>query len=253
MVPAIESLIDEFIRLNGYWNADIDHALRVDPEFFAAYLKLSSPPTRPRTLDSKTRELVLIAVNAAVTHLREPEISEHMRCALRLGASRAEILEVLQLVSVLGMHGFMLGAPILMRELGGVEAPAGDSSEKADKIKRQFMEGRKYWSELLEDMVSASPEFFEAYGEFSSVPWRTGTLDPKTREFIYVAIDASTTHLHVEGLRIHMKNALRHGATLVELVEVLQIVSCIGIQSWFTGVRLLDRTSAEEARDQATR
>ena len=97
------------------------------------------------------------------------------------------------------------------------------------------------------------PEFFEAYAEYSSVPWRTGPLDPKTKEFIYVAIDASTTHLHAEGLRIHMTNALRHGATLDELVEVLQIVSCIGFQSWITGVRLLDEVAGEEAGNEALR
>lgn len=249
MTSDIKTLKAEFIRLHGYFNPEIERALHADPEFFAAYLRLSFPPSLTRKLDDKTRELVLIAVNAAVTHLNESEIVEHMRCALRCGASRAEIQEVLQLVSVLGMHGFMLGAPMLMRELGGTEARKTNpgARAKSEAIKKKFTEGRQYWSELLEDMVAAMPEFFDAYADYSSVPWRSGTLDPKTKELIYIAIDGSTTHLHSEGLRIHMTNAIRHGVSIDELAEVLQIISCMGIQSWITGVRLLDQLDAESA------
>lgn len=32
--------------------------------------------------------------------------------------------------------------------------------------------------------------------KFSSVPWKHGTLPPKVKEFIYIAIDAATTHLY---------------------------------------------------------
>ena len=41
----------------------------------------------------------------------------HIRKALELGASREEIMAVLQLTSVLGIHTMSLGAPILQEEL----------------------------------------------------------------------------------------------------------------------------------------
>lgn len=40
-----------------------------------------------------------------------------MRNAVRLGASTAEIIEVLELASLVGMQAAAVGAPILAREL----------------------------------------------------------------------------------------------------------------------------------------
>ena len=71
-------------------------------------------------------------------------------------------------------------------------------------------------------MLKLCPDFFEAYVEFSSVPWKTGTLEPKIKEFIYIAIDTATTHLHKEGARIHIRNALEHGASKEEIMEVFE-------------------------------
>ena len=84
-----------------------------------------------------------------------------------------------------------------------------------------------------------SPDFFEAYVEFSSVPWKTGTLEPKIKEFIYIAIDTATTHLHKEGSRIHIRNALEHGATKEEIMEVFQCVSVLGMHALTEGGPML--------------
>ncbi|SFD93050.1 Uncharacterized conserved protein YurZ, alkylhydroperoxidase/carboxymuconolactone decarboxylase family [Pseudomonas citronellolis] len=250
MNPRNIELKDAFVKLQGYWNDDLQRALDTDPGFFEACLRLCFPSPRPPLLEARVRHLVLIAANAAVTHLNERELGVQIKCALDQGATREQVREVLQMASVLGMHGFMLGAPILMRELGGGQAreASAEHRARAEQVRDKFTAGRQYWSELLEDMLQAHPEFFDAYADFSSVPWLTGTLEPKVREFIYVAIDVSTTHLHGEGARIHMANALRHGATVDELVEVMQIVSCLGVQSWTTGLRVLEQV-APSAQD----
>ncbi|MFC6744616.1 carboxymuconolactone decarboxylase family protein [Methylobacterium persicinum] len=54
-------------------------------------------------------------------------------------------------------------------------------------------------------------------------------LEPKMKEFVYCAFDAAATHLYVPGLKLHMRNALGYGATREELMEVLEIVSLIGM------------------------
>jgi alkylhydroperoxidase/carboxymuconolactone decarboxylase family protein YurZ len=240
-VTPADSLKAEFIHLHGYWTDGLERALAADSDFFAAYIEFSATPIRSGALDAKTRELILVAANISITHLNEAATSIHMENALRLGATRQEIREVLELVSVLGIHGYMLGAPILMDELRATgHKGSSEMMAKATATKQRFAESRGYWSELLEDMVSLAPDFFDAYGRYSSVPFRNGTLAPKVRELIYVAIDASATHLHAEGTRIHMKNALRHGASPGEIAEVLQLVSTLGFQSWVVGSRLLD-------------
>ena len=62
-------------------------------------------------------------------------------------------------------------------------------------------------------MLELDPELFAAYTEFSSVPWRSGTLSPKVKEFVYIAFDTAATHLYVKGLKLHIENAIGYGAT----------------------------------------
>jgi len=80
-------------------------------------------------------------------------------------------------------------------------------------------------------MLELDPELFDAYTEFSSHPWKHGTLSPKVREFIYMAFDTSATHLYRVGLKLHIENALGYGATIGEILEVMEIASVIGIHS----------------------
>ncbi len=72
---------------------------------------------------------------------------------------------------------------------------------------------------------------FAAYTNFSSVPWRTGTLSPKVRELIYITFDTAATHLYVKGLKLHIENALGYGATVGELLEVMEIASMLGVHA----------------------
>jgi alkylhydroperoxidase/carboxymuconolactone decarboxylase family protein YurZ len=91
-------------------------------------------------------------------------------------------------------------------------------SSRQCALKEAFTQARGYWSPTWDQVLALDADFFEAYMNFSAVPWRHGVLDPKVREFIYIAIDASTTHLHASGTRVHMKNALRYGATQQEIM-----------------------------------
>ncbi len=97
--------------------------------------------------------------------------------------------------------------------------------------------------------MELDPELFEAYVEFSSVPWRTGVLEPKVKELMYCAFDAAATHLYVPGLKLHMRNALRYGATREELMEMLEIVSVIGIHGALVAAPMLEHALAPNKHD----
>jgi len=77
-------------------------------------------------LDPKTREFIAIAIDASCTHMYSPGVKRHVRKALELGASPREILAVLEMVSVLGIHSVALGVPILAEEM----QRAADASRK---------------------------------------------------------------------------------------------------------------------------
>ena len=65
---------------------------------------------------------MLIAINAATTHLYGPGVRRHIKNAIRLGATREELLEVIQLTTIMGIHAVNLAVPILAEELEAVTA-----------------------------------------------------------------------------------------------------------------------------------
>lgn len=124
-----------------------------------------------------------------------------------------------------------------------------DLTFRQSELKKNFVNERGYWASFWDDLLKADPNFFEAYLDFSAVPWRTGTLEPKIKELIYTAIDASTTHLYEPGLRQHIRNALGYGATKEEIMEVFELTSVLGIHSCTLGVPVL---MEEYAKTQQT-
>jgi alkylhydroperoxidase/carboxymuconolactone decarboxylase family protein YurZ len=239
---------DEFIRVRGAWSEAWESILRLDPDFLAAYLKFSAVPWRKDHLEPKVKEFIYIAVDAAATHLYEPGIRQHIRAALEHGATGEEIMEVLELTSTLGIHACNIGVPVLMEVLEeeGLRTEPAPLDERRERLKAAFTANRGYWHEFWDGLLELDPDLFEAYTEFSSVPWRTGTLPPKVKELIYIAFDASATHLYVPGLKLHMQNAVRLGATAGEIMEVLAIVSVIGIHAATTAAPILAEIAAQQ-------
>ena len=155
-------------------------------------------------------------------------------------------MEVLELTSTLGIHAANIGVPLLLEVLTeeGIRTGPKPLDERQEKIKAEFTENRGYWHSFWDGLLEIDPDLFEAYTEFSSVPWRTGVLEPKVKELIYTAFDASATHLYVPGLKLHMRNAVRYGATQEEIMEVLEIVSVIGIHAATVAAPILEEEAA---------
>lgn len=244
-MPDHRALKDRFIALHGYWGADLDIALDTDPEFFGDYLQMAGVALGAEHLEPRLRHLALVAANASVTHRNGEAVSRHIAAALDCGATRAEILETLQIASVLGIHAYTEGAPLLLDELANSGDPALAAAfprgAAYQAVKAEFSEKRGYWNDLLDAMVRTSPDFVMGYTAFSSTPWRKGTMTPMVRELLYVAIDISTTHLYAPGTRIHARNALRYGATPDQVIQIIQLVALIGMQSFLLGApRLLE-------------
>jgi len=217
---------------------DALQALReADSEFFARFTELAEVPRRSTVLDPKVKELVCLAVDAAATHMYAPGIREHARRAIDLGATREELLEVLQLTSTLGIHATTVGVPVLVEALGEREATPLD--ERRQALKADFEAKRGYWHDFWNGLLELDPDFFEAYVGFSAHPWEHGVLEPKVKELIYTAFDASATHMYVPGLRQHIENALAYGATPAEVMEVFELASTIGIHGYLAALPIV--------------
>jgi alkylhydroperoxidase/carboxymuconolactone decarboxylase family protein YurZ len=236
-----QQIKDEFIAVRGTWGEPWERMLELDAEFVHAYLELSAVPWRKNHLDPLVKEFIYIAIDAAATHLYEPGIRQHIRRALELGATAAQLMEVLELTSTLGIHACNIGVPLLVEVLEEEGRRGGPAplTERQEQLKAEFTANRGYWHQFWDEFLELDPELFKAYLDFSSVPWKTGVLEPKVKEFVYIAFDASATHLYVPGLKLHMRNAVRLGATTEEIVEVLEIASVIGIHAATVAVPIL--------------
>ena len=102
-------------RATGDWNPFWTTLEELDPDCLEAFLQFRSVPQNG-PLDQKTKELIFIAINVATTHLWPSGARRHMANALEAGATKEEILEVIQLTSIMGIHSMTMGVPILMEE-----------------------------------------------------------------------------------------------------------------------------------------
>jgi alkylhydroperoxidase/carboxymuconolactone decarboxylase family protein YurZ len=244
-----QEIKDEFLRVRGTWSDTWEGVLRLDPEFLQAYLDFSAVPWRSGVLDPKVKEFIYIAIDANATHMYLPGVRQHIRAALALGATGEEIMEVLELSATLGIHAMNIGVPILvevLEEKGLRDGPA-PLDERQEQLKADFTKTRGYWHAFWDEMLELDPDMFEAYTEFSSVPWRTGTLEPKVKEFVYIAFDTAATHLYVKGLKLHIENAIGYGATPREILEVMEIASVLGIHGVTAAAPILLEELAERA------
>lgn len=241
LTPRQEEIKAKFIEVRGTWGESWEAILRLDPEFLLAYLGFSAVPWRTGTLEPKVKEFIYITVDANATHMYVPGVRQHVKAALAAGATGAEIMEVLEMSATLGIHAMTVGVPVLMEVLAekGLRTGAGALTERQEQVKAEFTRNRGYWDRLWDGVLELDPELLAAYTEFSSVPWRTGSLEPKVREFIYIAFDTAATHLYVTGLKAHIENAIGYGATAREILEVMEIASVLGIHAVTTAAPIL--------------
>ena len=228
------------------WSSTWENILTLDPHYFEAYLGLRRVPRDKKALSVKVQELVLLSIDASCTHLFEPGVRAHTSAALKAGATKEEIMETLELSSVLGVHSVNVGIPLLnqvLEESGKKSASSQELNERQESLKAEFTKRRGYWSQSWPPVLKLSPDFFEAYMNFSSVPFSEGhrALDAKTKELIYCAIDCATTHLYQPGLKIHIQNAINHGASEQEVMEVFELAALMGVHTVMMGADVLTR------------
>jgi alkylhydroperoxidase/carboxymuconolactone decarboxylase family protein YurZ len=104
-------------RASGDWNPMWDTLAEMDPDYLETFLAFRAVPQTKGPLEQKYKELIFIAINVATTHLWPSGVRRHIQNALKAGATKEEILEVMQLTSIMGIHSMSLGVPILQEEI----------------------------------------------------------------------------------------------------------------------------------------
>jgi alkylhydroperoxidase/carboxymuconolactone decarboxylase family protein YurZ len=219
-----------------------------DPEGVAILAKMSSSPWRTGILSRKFVELVGVGINAACTNLNPEGTRRHIRAAIAAGATRAEILVILKMASVMSIHSCSLGAPILLEEAKLADkqpAPKGSIATPAcDKMKAAGL-----WNTAWDPFFELDREWTDAFMAAGIGIYGSKVFTPKEVELLSIAFDVSYTHMYAPGTRRHIKSSLALGATLEEIMEIFKICVGQGVQACNLGVPIL---AEELSRQRAT-
>ncbi len=208
-----------------------------DPVWAEQYLDMTTNPWKNGILDIKTIELICIGLNAACTNLQSNGTRRHIRAALEVGATRDEILMILKMASVMSIHSCSLGAPILLEEAktAGVEPmPKKATTPACDQMKTIGQ-----WNVAWDPFYELDPLWTDQFMATGIRIYASHLFSPKLVELLSIAFDASITHMYAPGTRRHIKAALKLGATMEEIMEVLKVCVAFGIESCYLGVPIL--------------
>jgi alkylhydroperoxidase/carboxymuconolactone decarboxylase family protein YurZ len=209
-----------------------------DPAWTDKCVRMSMSPWTSDVLPLKTVELVALAWCAACTNLNAEGTRRHMRGALDAGATRDEVLMVLKMASLLSIHSCSLAAPILLEEAkaAGVQ-PTPKRTGTTPVCDKMRAAGQ--WNTAWDPFFEMDPDWTEAFIAAGAPVYIGNVFSPKLAELLSSAFDASITHMYPPGTRRHIKAALKHGATMEEVMEALKICVAEGVQASNMGVPIL--------------
>lgn len=232
---------------NGPWEQAIDLLREWDPKWAEACERMSTNPWSGMVLPRKFVELVSVGLNAACTNLNPQGTRRHIRAALEAGATREEILVVIKCAAVMSIHSCSLGAPILLEEAKGKQpdskAPTPTLTPACDRMKQIGQ-----WNAAWDPFFRLDPQWTDQFMATGAGIYGSGVFSAKEIELLSIAFDASFTHMYAPGTRRHIQNALRAGATIEEIMEVLKLCVAQGVQSFNLAVPIL----AEEMKAMAS-
>ncbi len=225
---------------HGPWSAGTLALLRDwDPAWTADAERMTRTAWRAGGLSPRLAALIALAVASASTALDERGTRHHIRGAIAAGATRAEVLTVLKMAALLSIHSCSLGAPILLEEAkaAGLAPPtAPDPAPATPACDRLRAAGQ--WNAAWDPFFQLAPEWTDAFMATGGGIY-LGGIEPKLAELLSIAFDASIRHMYSPGTRRHIRNALALGATVVEVMGVLQICVAQGAQALNVGVPIL--------------
>jgi len=242
----------------GPWGDAFATLEKWDPKWAETCLKMTTNPWIGGVLQLKFVELVGVALNSACTNLDVDGLRRHIRAALQAGATREEILLVLKMASLMSIESCILAGAILLEESseGELDAAAVERVKRLERVKEKTpaideMKALGKWNVAWGPFCDLAPVWTDQFMATAIGIYESGVLPVKEVELLSIALDASYKHIYPAGTRRHIKKALRAGATVEEIMEVLKLCVVQGVQACNVGVPILEEElSVEASRNQ---
>jgi alkylhydroperoxidase/carboxymuconolactone decarboxylase family protein YurZ len=240
------------------WDAALTRLSEWDPAWAEACVKVTTDPWTNGVLPRKTVELIRVALSAAWTNLNPDSTRRHIRAALEVGATRDEILLVLKMACIMSLDAGSLVVPILLEEATESDLDAAavgrakrlkeaNATPTVDKIKA---DGR--WNTAWDPFYDLVPVWTDQFMTMGVGIYTSGVLPTKEIELLSIAFDASYTHMYAPGTRRHIRNALRAGASVDEIMAVLKLCVVQGVEACKLGIPILAEELARHPTGNST-
>ncbi len=223
----------------GPWDSSLEKLREWDPEWAELCFQMSTNPWTHHVLPRKFIELVGVSLNAACTNLNPNGTRHHIRAALEAGATREEVLFVLKCGSALSIHSCSLGAPIVLEEAKASNVQLTPRANTEPTPACDAMRRIGQWNTAWDPFFELDPVFTDEFMAMGAGIYKSGIMTPKEVELLSIALDASFTHMYAPGTRRHIKSALKAGATMEEIMEVLKLCVVQGVQTFNLGLPIL--------------
>jgi alkylhydroperoxidase/carboxymuconolactone decarboxylase family protein YurZ len=208
----------------------------LDPEFLAASEEIFGHPYRRNVLRPRDQALIVLAAESAIPQAGRDRLAAALEQSVRAGATRDEVMCILEISCGLGIHAVSVGLPILLDEMAAAGIALPPETPRHSELKR-YIENEGPRPRPLNSVYAAilrmDPGYFEERIHFIDLPWeRENVLSHKMKHLASIAIDAISPQHYVDGLRKHVNQALRENyVTPEEVLEVLQLVSVTGLRT----------------------
>lgn len=215
--------------------AVIDGLKEVSSTSYDACAQFWRAPMAGKHLTPRMKELVYFAMHASASALNADAVRRQQERVLAAGGTKEDIIDVLVTIVALANHSLYASVPVLEQEwaaAGKVDEPAGEESPALAAAKQRFIEIRGFWNPDRDPLARQMPEYFAALTDVSTESWSRGPLTRKEREFICIGIDCTVVHTYEPGLRLHIRNAIKEGATKGEMLEIFQLAALMGLEGY---------------------
>lgn len=117
-IASVAALDEERVRLrvsytgsSTYWErlerelpGFLDGLLNLSPATYQAFFEFCAVPWRHGTLPAETKELIYLAIDATPTHRYGPGFRLHLGNCIRLGCTRRQVIETLDVAAAATIH-----------------------------------------------------------------------------------------------------------------------------------------------------
>lgn len=222
-----------FIAQRGYWRPWTETMLQACPGFVQHYARYAGYPARTGPLTERLVELIYVGLDASSSHLFESGLTTHMKRAFEVGATQADIFDVLHLVAVQGIAGVCQAADILAELAGPAEVAAVD-----EKLQARIDRLGAAHALALSAVARLDPGYVDVLLDFVEQGRPGAGLTPAERSLVQLALHACFTAFNSGAVRQIVATALSQGLSRAELLQAIQLGAHLAVHGTALGAHV---------------